>query len=94
MFKNDSLIQLPGVGNIRLPFLELRRFKEALRTLSATTDDQTYGEKPDCERQRAFSKDHGKSFREGYVQEAWCEESKQESGRQVGQGLFDFAGKR
>ena len=59
MFANDSLIQFPGVGNVRLPFLKLRRFKEAFRTLSATTDDQTQGEKHAYEQQCAFSKDHG-----------------------------------
>ena len=68
MFANDSLIQFPGVGNVRLPFLKLRRFKEAFRTLSATTDDQTQGEKHAYEQQCAFSKDHGKSSRGVFVQ--------------------------
>ena len=68
MFENDSLMQFLGVGNVRLPFLKLRRFKEAFRTLSATTDDQTQGEKHAYEQQCAFSKDHGKSSRGVFVQ--------------------------
>ena len=68
MFENDSLIQFLGVGNVRLPFLKLRRFKEAFRTLSATAGNQTQGEKHAYEQQCAFSKDHGKSSRGVFVQ--------------------------
>ena len=84
MFANDSLIQFLGVGNVRLPFLKLRRFEEAFRTLSATTDNQTQGEKHAYEQQCAFSKDHGKSSRGVFVQKhALKNRSRNQEGRLV-----------
>ena len=45
MIENDPLIQFLSVGNVCLPFLKLCRFKKTFRTLSATADHQTQGEK-------------------------------------------------